>query len=382
MSTPNDHYSVLGVLPTSDDVVIKGAYRALMLKYHPDNNRTDAATAHATRINEAYATLGDPAKRAAYDREHRRRHARQTAAQYRAERNAAKASGVEPRPKEGPGSSRMPATTGGREDGSNQFLYMIGACIALVGMGALSNATNSRSVPETRATTKAVTGARHVPTAQEIAGTAPSPTRVAHGQNVTSVFGAAAPPAQPAPLAATAAASDISYEEAPVLDPMDRTRAAPPLDFAVIEAAARDVDRAIRGGGLAEARIQSQRCHEEVQRRLSWSLADRCAAYDYAVRLIDVQVSQARGTPNNAYFRFREDNLPDMYATSSLGADLVRVRLQRIRKAATATAFQVLQERLDERAREAAGSNETVSTGADQDVPDATGAQPTSSPGA
>jgi curved DNA-binding protein CbpA len=35
MSSP-DHYSVIGVLPTADDVVIRAAYRALAQRYHSD----------------------------------------------------------------------------------------------------------------------------------------------------------------------------------------------------------------------------------------------------------------------------------------------------------------------------------------------------------
>jgi curved DNA-binding protein CbpA len=62
-----DHYATLGVSPASDDVVIQAAYRALMRKYHPDTNPSLDAARKATEINAAYAVLGDPGRRAAYD---------------------------------------------------------------------------------------------------------------------------------------------------------------------------------------------------------------------------------------------------------------------------------------------------------------------------
>jgi len=68
MSFP-DHYSVLGVLPTADDVVIRAAYRALAQRYHPDKWCGDPkeATEKMAEINAAYAVLSDPAKRKAFD---------------------------------------------------------------------------------------------------------------------------------------------------------------------------------------------------------------------------------------------------------------------------------------------------------------------------
>ncbi len=62
-----DLYEVLGVSPNSDDVVIRAAYRAMMRKYHPDTSSAPDAEKRAKVINEAYAVLGDPARRLAYD---------------------------------------------------------------------------------------------------------------------------------------------------------------------------------------------------------------------------------------------------------------------------------------------------------------------------
>lgn len=62
-----DCYSILGVAPAAEDVVIGAAYRALMRHYHPDTNADPEAQARAREITAAYALLRDPAKRAAYD---------------------------------------------------------------------------------------------------------------------------------------------------------------------------------------------------------------------------------------------------------------------------------------------------------------------------
>jgi len=61
-----NYYRILHVQPDAPDEIIRACYRTLMtkLRRHPDLGG-DHAT--ATNINEAYAVLSDPAKRAAYD---------------------------------------------------------------------------------------------------------------------------------------------------------------------------------------------------------------------------------------------------------------------------------------------------------------------------
>ena len=63
----SDYYTILGVTPAAEDVVIGGAYRALMRHYHPDTNPDPAAQARVREITAAYAVLRDPQSRAAYD---------------------------------------------------------------------------------------------------------------------------------------------------------------------------------------------------------------------------------------------------------------------------------------------------------------------------
>ncbi len=64
-----DYYKLLGVDKTASDAEIKKAFRKLAMKHHPDRNAGNEESEEMFKqIQQAYAVLSDPEKRAAYDR--------------------------------------------------------------------------------------------------------------------------------------------------------------------------------------------------------------------------------------------------------------------------------------------------------------------------
>ena len=63
-----DYYKILGVSRDAGGEDIKKAYRKLARKYHPDVSKEPGAEEKFKEVGEAYETLKDAEKRAAYDR--------------------------------------------------------------------------------------------------------------------------------------------------------------------------------------------------------------------------------------------------------------------------------------------------------------------------
>ena len=64
-----DPYDILGVSRTATEAEIKKAYRKLAKAYHPDRNANDPkAKDKFSEANSAYEILGEPEKRAQFDR--------------------------------------------------------------------------------------------------------------------------------------------------------------------------------------------------------------------------------------------------------------------------------------------------------------------------
>jgi curved DNA-binding protein CbpA len=86
-----DPYKVLQVDPEAEDEVIAAAYRRLARKYHPDVAGGAEAAARMAGINAAWEIIGDPARRADFDR---RRAVEVALSRRRAEAGAAAGGGV------------------------------------------------------------------------------------------------------------------------------------------------------------------------------------------------------------------------------------------------------------------------------------------------
>ncbi|HEX9963875.1 MAG TPA: J domain-containing protein [Allosphingosinicella sp.] len=67
MPSPRSLYDVLNVAPEAEPVVVEAAYKALIKKYHPDQAVEAPVSKDAAEINEAFAILKDPGRRADYD---------------------------------------------------------------------------------------------------------------------------------------------------------------------------------------------------------------------------------------------------------------------------------------------------------------------------
>lgn len=63
-----DYYATLEVSADASAVAIRSAYRRLAKEHHPDRNDSHVAKARMQSINEAWAVLSDPARRAEFDR--------------------------------------------------------------------------------------------------------------------------------------------------------------------------------------------------------------------------------------------------------------------------------------------------------------------------
>jgi len=90
----SDPYRVLQVLPDADQAVLKAAFRALALKYHPDRDPSAQAARQMIQLNEAYALVRSADARAAFDRARRR-----AAYGFEVEPSPVRSNGVAPPPR-------------------------------------------------------------------------------------------------------------------------------------------------------------------------------------------------------------------------------------------------------------------------------------------
>ena len=84
METDRDLYQILQIDPAAEQEVVQAAFKRLALKYHPDKNPSPDAHRRMQELNEAYAVIGDPFQRAAYDQQRQEKLATQRQAEEQA----------------------------------------------------------------------------------------------------------------------------------------------------------------------------------------------------------------------------------------------------------------------------------------------------------
>jgi hypothetical protein len=288
MADAVDYYAILGVAPTSDDVVIRAAYRALMLKYHPDTNADARSTLKAAQINEAYKVLSDTSERARYDEL----------------RNGPEGQSTDA------AASQATPTWEGAETRTRVVSWII---IGIIALGVVASLGDQKVSPQ--AATKR---------------TGPA-------------IAASPPPMETASLPVTAPVATSTRDLPPDL------QSPKTIAFADMEAAAVQFDRVLQRRGIWGAKFFSQGCHRGFVRRPSWTAADRCAAFDFAAAHIDSGMNTvSKGAiRQNDYFIFEDENQADNYAPFNASPDQINDRLARIRRAATLAVERVISDRLD-----------------------------------
>lgn len=309
MANRADHYRTLSVDPTSEDVVIQAAYRALMRRYHPDTNKSAEAVARAQAINTAYAILSDPEKRRAYDRN-------------RCARSGAATGSTPPppppprsEPKPSPAAAKPPDQSTDHTGSILTYGSIAAICILAIvtaNNGQSASADNTMNVDETMTTENVVWG------------------------DTTAIDGVTTVDAN---FSTNAADANLMVPSKVSL----ATASQQSVKFDNIESAANRFASILMNGGMAGARAYSTRCHEKVVDSPNWNGADYCAAFDYAAAYIDRQISSQERWIPNSYFKFQSDNQDDNYFEAGAPRYSVVSRLISIKKAAEAAATEAVQ---------------------------------------
>lgn len=302
------YYAVLGVAPTSEDFVIQAAYRAMMRRYHPDTNKDSDASKRALEINEAYAVLSNPAKRAAYD----------------AQRSASNNKQRNEKPKQGgaeSGSRPPPPPPPPRDKAQPE-----------PPAHANKTSASSRWAPWL-ATLAIIVVVRMI----IVAGRDAIDRTPPYDYDSSEMMNQSA-----AENAVMASANEFS-------EPLPTTLADQPqsgVRFTNIESASLQFTRVFFKNGILGARAFSEKCESELQLEVTWDKVDYCAAFDLAAAHIDELVSREGNWPKNSYFAFRSQNVADLYKENGAMAYAITQRLRQVKESAENTAREAVQMQL------------------------------------
>ena len=106
-----DPYAILGVARDASATQIQQAYRRLAKRYHPDLHRASQTTERMQRLNQAWAILSNPARRARHDSDQSRSGTSRAGAWSGAPRHAWQTTSAAP-PHQSPGAERMQQQAG------------------------------------------------------------------------------------------------------------------------------------------------------------------------------------------------------------------------------------------------------------------------------
>lgn len=303
MPTP-DYYRILGVAPYSEDVVIQAAYRALMRRYHPDTNKSGDAVRRATEINEAYAVLSDPARKARYDAERKAARAKSRGASGSTSQSRHSPPPPPPPPRSSSFATSQPSSAPTDWRAVGITFGIIGGFLLLSSLVASSESSESGSE------------------ANYVVENLTAENLVVEDDFVTEVNLPAPPTLARIPQA--------------------------PIQYGDVESAAAKFAQVLTKSGMSGARSLSEKCHAGVVAKPAWSSADWCAAFDYAAAYVDAEVSRAGGWKPMPYFQFQADNQPDRYREAGAADYSVSTRLHSIKRAAEAAAEDAVRQRVAE----------------------------------
>ncbi len=323
MAAPADHYATLGVAPYSDDVVIRAAYKALMLKYHPDTNGGRDTNERAAAINAAFAILGDPVRRAAFDANRQPRSAPMPPPPAPpSPPNSPPSSAVRPDPD---GADSQPVRSG--------LLRRIGGTLLLalvVGGVRLAFSPSSASEPVATADNTMVADMNATEGMDTMSN---AMTAVDPGSNGGIMANDSTP----------ALGNTLAVDQSPNLGPVAA------LNFDDIEGATQTFEHVLEKSGMFGARAYSENCHKKVQVTPAWAAADRCAAFDYAAHYLDVGYAKASNMRTLGYFDFQAESQADQYSRLGASVSQVNERLARIKKAVEPATYEALEAGLQRR---------------------------------
>jgi hypothetical protein len=308
MPSRTDYYRILGVQPDADSVVIQGAYRALMRKYHPDTNREASASERAKAINEAFEVLSDSTRRALYDAERfTDRQQSQTEGARGPEAHSNAAEPVEPKI-----DGDKPKSPAGKRP--------LG-CIVPIGFIAfivvvLVGSNLSKKEPEV-----AATDAVQMPDSQSKIDQYLSNSRDAQSL-------------APFPTVEVPATRPSIFQS--------------PLNFLDLEAAIKKYRRVALKSGKFSARQASQDCHSKLEQALTWSEVDQCIGFDIVAYQTELGVSKSIGgvLPPEAYFKFQNDHAIEAYGGLGVDSYTALKRVDGIRNAVEGMVQPLILERL------------------------------------